>query len=245
EDTISDDSYGHTVTDANGKFTFNFCDDDGFLNDELELYFRVCAEVRDGNSLIAAIKNLDEQKLYCWDSGTIDPEGGDVDFDLTVYKIGQTEASVFNIADSLYWAWRFWNNNAANSPVMDRAVTAYWQGGKGSGSFYNDDRTALVIAGDSSNTDEWDDSVIIHEWGHFADHQFSCNQNPGGAHSLPGVNAGTNATRLAWGEGYPDYYQSVARTLMPGSSAVNFYVDPSGPTVDLENMRFVTAADTD
>ncbi|HRQ13209.1 MAG TPA: hypothetical protein PK205_07880 [Promineifilum sp.] len=245
EDTISDDSYGHTVTDANGKFTFNFCDDDGFLNDELELYFRVCAEVRDGNSLIATIKNLDEQKLYCWDSGTIDSEGGDVDFDLTVYKIGQTEASVFNIADSLYWAWRFWNNNAANSPVMDRAVTAYWQGGKGSGSFYNDDRTALVIAGDSSNTDEWDDSVIIHEWGHFADHQFSCNQNPGGAHSLPGVNAGTNATRLAWGEGYPDYYQSVARTLMPGSSAVNFYVDPSGPTVDLENMRFVTAADTD
>src|SRR5690606_2037513 len=70
-------------------------------------------------------------------------------------------------------------------------------------------------------------------------------QNPGGAHSLPGVNAGINATRLAWGEGYPDYYQSVARTIMPGSSSVNFYVDPSGPTVDLENMRFVTAADTD
>ena len=246
EDTISDDSYGHTVTDANGKFTFNFCDDDGFLNDELELYFRVCAEVRDGNSLIATIKNLDEQELYCWDSDIIDSEGGDVDFDLTVYKLNQTEASVFNIADSLYWAWRFWNNNTANSPVMDRAVTAFWQGGNGrTGSFYNRGRTALVIADDPSSADEWDDSVIIHEWGHFADNQFSCYQNPGGAHSLPGVNAGMNATRLAWGEGYPDYYQSVARTIMPGSSSLNFYVDPSGPTVDLENMRAVTAADTD
>lgn len=245
EDTFSDDSYGYTVTSATGNFSFNFCDDDGFLNDELELYFRVCAEVRDGNNLIAAIKDLDDQELYCWDSGTIDSEGGDVDFDLTVYKIGQTEASVFNIADALYYGWRYWNNNTANSPVMDRTVTAFWQGGKGSGSFYNDERTSLVIAGDSSNTDEWDDSVIIHEWGHFADHQFSCNQNPGGAHSLPGVNAGANATRLAWGEGYPDYYQSVARTIMPGSAAINFYVDPSGPVVDLENMRGVTAADTD
>ncbi len=39
EDTFSDDSYGHTVTDPNGIFEFNFCDDDGFLNSELELYF--------------------------------------------------------------------------------------------------------------------------------------------------------------------------------------------------------------
>jgi hypothetical protein len=246
EDTISDDSYGHTVTDATGNFKFNFCDDDGFLNDELELYFRVCAEVRDGNTLIASIKNIDDQELYCWNSDNIDSEGGDVDFDLSVYKIGQAEAAVFNIADSLFWAWRFWNNNTANSPTMDRAVNVFWQGGAGrTGSFYNDDRTAMVIADEPSSTDEWDDSVIIHEWGHFADDQFSCDQNPGGAHSLPGVNAGINATRLAWGEGYPDYYQSVARTLMPGSSSVNFYVDPSGPTVDLENMRAVTAADTD
>ncbi len=123
EDTVSDDSYGHTVTDANGKFTFNFCDDDGFLDDELELYFRVCAEVRDGNTLIASIKNIDDQELYCWDSNVIESEGGDVDFDLSVYKLNQTQASVFNIGDSIYWAWRFWNNNTSNSPVMDRALT--------------------------------------------------------------------------------------------------------------------------
>ena len=47
------------------------------------------------------------------------------------------------------------------------------------------------------------------------------------------------------GEGYPDYYQAVARTVMPGSSSLSFYVDPDGPTVDLENMRNVTASDRD
>ena len=60
-----------------------------------------------------------------------------------------------------------------------------------------------------------------------------------------GTNAGTNGTRLALGEGYPDYYQSAARTIMPGSSSVSFYVDPDGPTVDLENMRGVSASDRD
>jgi len=246
EDTISDDSYGHTITDANGNFSFSFCDDDGVFNDELELYFRVCSEVRDAAGLIARIEETDEQELYCWDSGTIDSEGGAVNFDQAVYRLNQTQASVFNIADAIYWGWRFWNNNTANSPTMDRAVTVYWQGGKGAkGSFYSDDRTTMVIADDPSSRDEWDDSVIIHEWGHFTDHQFSCNQNPGGAHSLPGVNAGANGTRLAFGEGYPDYYQSAARTIMPGSASIPFYVDPDGPTVDLENMRGVTAGIND
>ena len=246
EDAVSDDSYGYTVTDANGNFRFNFCDDDGLLDDELELYFRVCAEVREGDNLIARIENIDDQDLYCWDSNVINSEGGDVDFDLSVYKLNQTQASVFNIADAVYWGWRYWNNNTANSPALNSTVTVYWQGGNGqTGSRYNRQRTALILADDPSSTDEWDDSVIIHEWGHFADHQRSCYQNPGGAHSLPGVNAGVNATRLAFGEGYPDYYQAVARSIMPGSAALSFYVDPSGPTVDLENMRGVTAGGSD
>ncbi|MEZ4556396.1 MAG: hypothetical protein R2854_08105 [Caldilineaceae bacterium] len=92
----------------------------------------------------------------------------------------------------------------------------------------------MVIADDPSSTDEWDDSVIIHEWGHFADHQFSCNQNPGGAHTLPGLNNGANGLQLSWGEGYPDYYQSAVRTIMPGAGFTSYYIDPSGPTVDLE-----------
>lgn len=245
EDTFSDDSYGHTVTDGNGRFNFSFCDDDGFLNDELELYFRVCSEVWDGPR-IARIEETSEAELYCWDSGTIDSEGGNVNFDVSVYRLNQIQASVFNIADALYYASRFWNNNTANSPVSDRTITVNWQGGRRQqGSFYSNNRTTMVIGDDPSATDEWDDSVIIHEWGHFADHQYSCYRNPAGAHSLPGVNAGINGIRLAWGEGYPDYYQSAARTIMPGSAGVNFYIDPDGPTVDLENMRGVTASGQD
>lgn len=235
EDTFSDDSYGFYVTDANGKFEFRFCDDDGFLNDELELYYRVCAEVWEGPNKIARIEQTSEKELYCFDSGTIDSEGGTVDFDLAVFRLNQTQSQVFNIAHSLYWAWKYWNNNlGAGAPFFDRTVTVNWEGGKGAGSFYSSNRSVLVIAGDASSTDEWDDSVIIHEWGHFADHQFSCNQNPGGPHTLPGNNTGINGDKLSWGEGFPDYYQSAARTIMPGSAFTSFYIDVSGPTVDFE-----------
>ncbi|MCX6046283.1 MAG: hypothetical protein NT075_14320 [Chloroflexi bacterium] len=234
EDTISDDSYGHTVTDANGHFEFHFCDDDGFLNDELELYIRVCAEVWDGPNKIARIDDYDDDELYCFDSGTIDSEGGTVDFDVTAYAINSAEAQIFNIADSIYWAWKYWNNSGG--PAVANTLLVYWNGSRGQkGSFYSDTRTTMVVGDDPSNPSQWDDSVVMHEYGHFLDHQFSCNQNPGGAHTLPGFNNGSTGQQLSWGEGFPDYYQSAVRTLQPGAGFTSTYIDINGPIVDFES----------
>ncbi|MCB0082877.1 MAG: hypothetical protein KDE47_18185, partial [Caldilineaceae bacterium] len=47
EDTVFDDYYGTFVTDAGGNFHFEFCDDDGLFDDELELYVVVRAEMWD------------------------------------------------------------------------------------------------------------------------------------------------------------------------------------------------------
>ncbi|MCB0074848.1 MAG: hypothetical protein KDE20_25490, partial [Caldilineaceae bacterium] len=233
EDLISDDSYGHTVTDANGHFEFHFCDDDGFLDDELELYFRVCAEVWDGPSKIARIDDWDDNELYCFDSGIKESEGGTVDFDVTAYPINSTEAQVFNIADSIYWAWKYWNNNGG--PAIANTISVYWNGSRGQkGAFYSPSRTTMVVGDDPSDPSQWDDSVVMHEYGHFLDHQFSCNQNPGGKHSLPGLNNGATGQQLSWGEGFPDYYQSAVRTIQPSAGFTNFYIDVNGPIVDLE-----------
>lgn len=243
EDTISDDSYGHTVTDANGRFSFSFCDDDGVLNSELELYYRVCAEVWD-ESLIARIMDATDVELYCWDSRIIESEGGNVDFGTEIYRLTQNQAAVFNIADSLYWAARYWNiNTFQGAPAINIPVNVRWEAGKGvDGSFYNEKAKTIVIADDASNFDQWDDSVIIHEWGHFIDHMFSCNGNPGGPHTLPGWNAGDGGDRLSWGEGFADYYQSAARTIMPKATFTDWYIDVSGPTVNFENVAGTAGA---
>ncbi len=234
-DTVSDDSYGHTVTDDLGNFAFHFCDDDGLADNELELYYRVCAEVRDGDELVAQVVDAERRYLYCFDSRVIESSGGLVDFDLDVFRLDSIEAAVFNIGDALFYARRFWNDNAGASPRFIGSVRVIWQrGANRTGSAYSDRNASIFIADHVNDPDEWDDSVIIHEWGHFADHQMSCNRNPGGRHTLPGLNTGVNGTRLAWGEGYPDYYQSAVRTSMPGAGYHSYFIDPQGPTVDLE-----------
>ncbi len=126
---------------------------------------------------------------------------------------------------------------------MDRSVNVRWQAGKGvTGSFYNETANTIVIADDPSGFDQWDDSVIIHEWGHFADAQFSCNGSPGGPHTLPGWNPGPGGDRLSFGEGYPDYYQSAVRTIMPNTPFASWYIDVNGPTIDLETQTGTVGA---
>jgi hypothetical protein len=64
--------------------------------------------------------------LYCWDSGTKDSEGGTVDFDVAVYRLNQIQSMVFNIADALYYARKFWNDNTGGvSPFFDRSVRVF------------------------------------------------------------------------------------------------------------------------
>ena len=242
EDTFSDDSYGHTVTDALGHFEFNFCDDDGFLNDELELYTRVCAIVSDGHE-IARIEQTSEEELYCFDSGTIDSEGGNINFPDPVYPVNSVQAAVFNIGDALFWATKYWNDNLnPGVPRMDRSVTVNWdRATKFAGAFYTSSTKTITLGDDVSDPDEWDDTVIIHEWGHFADDQFSCSASPGGNHNITAVLTGPNADKLAWGEGYGDYIQSAVRTIMPSVSNEEFYIDVDTAVVDLEKVAKASA----
>ena len=52
----------------------------------------------------------------------------------------------------------------------------------------------------------------------------------------PASTTALNGDKLSWGEGFPDYYQSAARTIMPGSGFTSYYIDVTGPTVDFEAL---------
>lgn len=67
-------------------------------------------------------------------------------------------------------------------------ITSYW------------DSKEIVIQGVASDTDEYDDPVLMHEFGHFLQSSFSVSDSPGGSHD------GSPADpRLAFGEGYGTY----------------------------------------
>lgn len=95
-------------------------------------------------------------------------------------------------------------------------IQAYWKkgfnpgeyvGSSGGLSFYMPGEKKLYILGglsgdtDNSDTDHFDNTIIIHEYGHFLEDQYSKTDSPGGYHS------GSLAIdpRLAWSEGFANY----------------------------------------
>ena len=108
-------------------------------------------------------------------------------------------------------------------------VTAFWSplnsplpgaGKEAIGGTYFDTKTNTIsFIGDRSvDSDEFDDSVILHEYGHLAAAAFSRDSSPGGIHILGDV----LDPRVAWSEGWANFFSSVVRN-------VPFYRDSYGP----------------
>ncbi|MCH9739469.1 MAG: hypothetical protein K0U38_01320 [Epsilonproteobacteria bacterium] len=89
-------------------------------------------------------------------------------------------------------------NNIASAGDVDsgQIITSHYDGEQG-----------LWILGDAnSDTDEYDDHIIIHEWGHYFEDQFSRADSIGGPHS-PGE---ALDIRLAFGEGWGNALSGIA-----------------------------------
>lgn len=90
----------------------------------------------------------------------------------------------------------FWSVNNSTSPgtgVFDDDIAS----GEIGTSFYVDDTLFLLGMADD-DTEEFDDHVVVHEWGHYFEDNFSRSDSIGGAHSL----SQSLDMRLAFGEGF-------------------------------------------
>ena len=110
---------------------------------------------------------------------------------------GETRAAApFAILDSVYTAVQSF---AAIDPnIKFPALEMHWsprnrtafgdlsQGNIGSSAYHQDgDSGAIFILGQANvDTDEYDQHVILHEWGHYFEHQMSRTDTVGGLHSL-------------------------------------------------------------
>jgi hypothetical protein len=154
-------------------------------------------------------------------SKTFDEKQGStftVDFSIQANSLG----GVFNIMDILTVGHGFFKSVTGNTPPL---VTAAWQeeiGGtffitrkdceplgapsdcifvQGDGEMFFDE----VLGGDR---DEYDDDIILHEYGHFIAHNFSRDNSPGGIHFLGDH---TQDIRLSWSEGWATFFSSAVR----------------------------------
>lgn len=116
-------------------------------------------------------------------------------------------------------------NVAVAGTGMAPLVNVYWTpgvtpstyyGGTGAISFYGsldgtDSKRGLYILGGvngdttRSDMDHFDNSVIIHEYGHFLEYAYSRMDSPGGSHNGDDI----IDARLAWSEAWSDFFQGV------------------------------------
>ncbi len=223
-DTLFDDSYGTVLTDSSGNFSKSFCDDDGWFDDELEIYYRLVTERRGTGGGVVYVEDsswIDEK--YEYDSSIQASEGGSIHYNLS---LDMTWSGMFNIVDAATLAKVLWTSSGDS---YGEDVEIHWESGYGDdGSYFDPFWNELTVADDPSDPDQWDDSVIMHEFGHSADDYYSCDDNPGGPHF---INQLVSDDELSWGEGYPDYFQSAVR-LANGYAFASWYLDMNGTGVN-------------
>lgn len=201
------------------------------------VYVRALA---DSSSTFAAtvMDNEIDRAVYAVSSNTVAISAGDsAVMNLTAGESGAGAA--FNIFDMMITAQE---NVQSLSSATTPQVDAYWYDGygdgPGEGTFYLPQLQNGVIvpsifllgaptsgsfAGDS---DAYDDTVILHEMGHYASAAYSRDDSPGGSHAL----TGQYDLRLTWSEGWATFFGSMIRNS-------KLYVDSSangGFTFELE-----------
>ena len=139
---------------------------------------------------------------------------------------GNIEGGAFNIMDQIWEANEFLRQQTDTecaaygcSPfTVAPLVTVYWDKGVNPGSYFGIDpvsfyipsQKSLYLLGGSngdvnnSDTDHFDNSVVLHEYGHFIEHQYADTDSPGGSH----IGNSIIDARLAWGEGWAHFFQA-------------------------------------
>jgi len=211
--------YDTVITNADGTYSLT-------ASANVNNFVRVYAQMRDttspGTWNFQVVDNTSGGALYTMDGTTINSGANVPNHDLNAFSGWQGNsyddllriAAPFAILDSVYQA--FQKVLVADSTAVFPALNLNWSvnnvavsGDRSVGDINTShfDGTAIYILGDAdSDTDEYDDHVIIHEWGHYFEHNFSRSDSIGGPHSR----GQRLDIRLAFGEGFGNAFSGIA-----------------------------------
>ena len=136
----------------------------------------------------------------------------------------------------------------ADSQLIPPPLTIYWSekntdtvlgrltGGLINTTFFSlATNTAYVLGDRDTDSDEFDDSVILHEYAHMLAARFSRDDSPGGPHFLGDI----LDPRLAWSEGWANFFSSAVRgtsiyldSKRPGAVGVRYDLEDNIPPND-------------
>ena len=129
------------------------------------------------------------------------------------------------IFDSLDAFWSPDNTTTQGAGTQDERID--W--GEFGGSFYSGDRLFL-LGKEGDDAEEFDDHVIVHEWGHYFEDDFSRSDSIGGAHGVGDL----LDMRVAFGEGFATALSGIALNYPTYCDTLWFGGNLSGFEIDIE-----------
>ena len=191
-----------TVTDGDGRYGIGGTFPDGF---------QVAAYPESPRSNVPSVpvrvQDLSANRLAVVSSPQTAVRPGDrvvVDVRASVTTTGRL-AGAFNIVDAIQRGALIWT--AATGIEPSPAVVNWESGGLQEDSCFNSATNEITLVGgnranlDGSDTDEFDDTVIVHEYMHFLVHNHAHSSTPGGRHSGEDL-----LPTLAFDEGLADWF---------------------------------------
>jgi len=210
------------------------------------VYVRVnSSAIITGATTTVEVKSLSPVALYGVPGNDFTPTG-DVNANISI-PVANTAAGAFNILDVYTSAFQF--VHSLTSGVYPPSLAAYWQKGNPNGTFFCTDGAScfygappgagIYVLNYLGDTDEFDDDVLYHEFGHFVAANFSHDDSPGGAHYLTSNDLDM---RLSWSEGWGDFFPGAIKSWLStnhpellssatGSTPLSQYVDTTGTGV--------------
>ncbi len=200
-----------------------------------QLLVRVRAELKRVGSGVpgwdfTVVDNTRGQALYVMDSAAFDTQQADIsknllatsgfngNFNSPAYS-SERVAAPFAILDSVFLAkqkilavdpiaqfpalklnWSV-NNNLSSGSISAGNITSSFFG---TTSEFPSPQI-FILGDDDSDTDEYDEHVVIHEWGHYFEHFFSRSDSIGGSHT----GGDKLDMRVAFGEGFGNAFSAI------------------------------------
>lgn len=175
----------------------------------VSIYLRVYARQDNASFNVVVKNNASSAQIYtATTSAGAQDTNSPVTIDLDVSVAGGA-AGAFNIFDMGIYCWEFQASVDASFPGVLPQLLVYWESGSTNGTYYDSSLNAIFLLGKASDTDEFDDDIVLHEMGHFVASNFSKDSSPGGAHAI----TGHYDLRLAWSEGWATYWSAAVRNF--------------------------------
>tara|TARA_B110001454_G_scaffold218991_1_gene249055 strand:- start:96436 stop:98358 length:1923 start_codon:yes stop_codon:yes gene_type:complete len=218
-------------TDENGNFSLQVSKNTGTVR------VRVLSRAFNSKIKLSVLEETNLNQPYSIETSataaTSDIGGLSVLAKARMSESAKIEGGAFHILASIYKANQYIRTQTNDANFVAEKVTVYWKAGfnpyayfgypNNLLSFYKPGERKLFILGgkdgnvSQADTDHFDTSVVLHEYGHFLEDVYGKTDSPGGYHNGDAV----IDPRLAWSEGFANFFQAAAQ-------GINTYLDTAG-----------------